>query len=91
MHIAMVGAAVSRHYMDGLSTLSEKFVHDCCRTIRKQESSLVVNKRVEKIKHNGVLLSDSVFVPANQIVNSIGALGTCALANLPRVKKVVTG
>ena len=89
--IAMVGAAVSRHYMDGLSTLSEKFVYDCCRTIKNQGGCVVVNKRVEKIKHNGVLLSDSVFVPAKHIVSSVGVLGTCAMADLPRLNKVVTG
>ena len=88
--IAMVGAAVSRHYMDGLSTLSEKFVYDCCRTIKSQGGSVVVNKRVQQIKQNGVILSDNVFVPAKQIVSSVGVLGTCAMANLPELKKVVT-
>jgi len=89
--IAMVGAAVSRHYMDGLSKLSDKFVYECCKTIKSQSGSVVVNKRVKSIRDNGVILGDDVFVPAKQIVSSIGALGTCAIADLPQLESVVTG
>jgi hypothetical protein len=83
--IAMVGAAVTRHYMSGLSRLSPRFVYDACRTIKKQGGRVVVNQTVSKVTPRGVI-SNGTFVPGRQIISSIGALQTCAIATLPEVQ-----
>ncbi len=85
--IAMVGAAVARHYMHGTSSLSNKFVRDCCRTIRKQNGQVVVKHTVERICSNGVVCNGS-FVQCKQVISAIGAMQTCTLARLPTLQKV---
>tara|TARA_Y100001958_G_scaffold159676_1_gene162386 strand:+ start:6351 stop:7661 length:1311 start_codon:yes stop_codon:yes gene_type:complete len=85
--IAMVGAAVARHYMHGTSFLSDKFVRDCCRTIRKQNGQVVVKHTVERICSDGVVCNGS-FVPCKQIISSIGAMQTCKLVKLPKLQRV---
>lgn len=77
--ITMVGAAVTRHYMNGLSKLSPKFVYYACRTIKKQGGRVVVKQTVSKILHNGVI-SNGRKILSDKVISSIGALHTCALA-----------
>ena len=87
--IAMVGAAVSRHYMEGLSKLSPTFVYDCCKTIKKQNGAVVVKKTVTKLTSKGVHLQGGDFVSAKQIISSVGALHTCTFAEFPLLKNTV--
>ena len=82
---AMVGAAVTRHYMGGLSKLSPRFVYHACRTIRKRGGQIRLKERVSRILDNG-LISNGRFIPAHQIISSIGALQTCAIARIPKVQ-----
>jgi len=85
--IAMVGAAVARHYMHGGTMLSEKFVHECCRTIRRQGGRVVVNHAVQRIHNRGIVCNGS-YVPCNTVISSIGAFQTCKIAHLPKLEKV---
>jgi len=78
--IAMVGAAVTRHYMNGLSKLSPKFVYEACRTIKKQRGRVVIKQTVSKILSDGVI-SNGVKIYSDYIISSIGALQTCRLTN----------
>ena len=84
--IAMVGAAVARHYMHGTSVLSDKFVYDCCRTIRKQGGRVVVNHAVQEIHNHGVVCNGKL-VSCTKVISSVGAFQTTKLANLPKLKK----
>tara|TARA_Y100001958_G_scaffold95740_1_gene65686 strand:+ start:271 stop:1590 length:1320 start_codon:yes stop_codon:yes gene_type:complete len=84
--IAMVGAAVARHYMHGTSVLSDKFVHECCRTIRKQGGRVVINHTVQEIHEHGVVCNGKL-VPCTKVISSIGASQTCKLAKLPKLNK----
>lgn len=84
--IAMVGAAVARHYMHGTSVLSDKFVHECCRTIRRQGGRVVINHEVQEILSHGVMCKDKL-IPCDTVISSIGALQTCKLAKLPKLKQ----
>jgi len=77
--ITMVGAAVTRHYMNGLSKLSPKFVYNACRTIKKQGGRVVVKQTVSKILPDGVI-SNGRKILSQQVISSIGAIHTCALA-----------
>ena len=77
--ITMVGAAVTRHYMNGLSKLSPKFVYNACRTIKKQGGRVVVKQTVSKILADGVI-SNGTKISSKIVISSIGALHTCALA-----------
>ena len=83
--IAMVGAAVSRHYMDGLMKLSPRFVYQTCKRIRKQKGKIILKSEVIKIKHDGVLLRDGTFIAGKKIISSIGAKGTSFLADIPEL------
>jgi hypothetical protein len=77
--ITMVGAAVTRHYMNGLSKLSTKFVYNACRTIKDQGGRVVVKQTVSKILHDGVI-SNGTKISCKIVISSVGALHTCALA-----------
>ena len=87
--VAMVGAAVSRHYMTGLSRLDPRFVYHCCKTIKRQGGSVVVGKTVVKVTSKGVYIKDGDFVPATTVISSVGALATCSFSNIPLVQKSV--
>lgn len=87
--IAMVGASVSRHYMNGFSKLSSKFVYDACKTIRSQGGKVLLKKTVKSITETGVYLKGGLFVPCKVVISSAGALATCRMANIPRVEKSV--
>jgi hypothetical protein len=78
--IAMVGAAVTRHYMNGLSRLSPKFVYEACRTVKNQGGRVVIKQTVSKILPDGVI-SNGTKISSEYIISSIGALQTCALAD----------
>ena len=77
--ITMVGAAVTRHYMNGLSKLSPQFVYHACRTIKKTGGKVVVKQTVSKILPDGVI-SNGRKILSDKVISSIGALHTCALA-----------
>ena len=81
--IAMVGAAVSRHYMDGLMQISKRFVYQACKTIRKQKGKILLKSEVVKVQNDGVILKDGTFIAGVKIISSIGAKGSTLLTDLP--------
>ena len=87
--IAMVGAAVSRHYMDGLMKLSPRFVYQACKTIRARNGKVLLKREVVEIDDNGVLLKSGEHICAKTVISSIGARGTCSIASLPDVESSV--
>ena len=87
--IAMVGAAVSRHYMDGLMKISPKFVYQACKTIRKQKGKILLKTEVIKVQQNGVLIKDGSLIEGKIIISSIGAKGSTALIDLPNIENSV--
>ena len=90
--IAMVGAAVSRHYMHGRSTLSDTFVYDCCKTIRRQKGSVVVNHMVQDITSAGVWVihrKKRFFVTAKKVISSVGLRATSDIARMDDMRSIV--
>ena len=84
--IAMVHAAVARHYM-GISTLNN-FVYNSCKTIRRQGGRVVIGHRVENIFQNQGVITNGQFIRCTHVISSIGAKQTCNLIKLPNLERV---
>lgn len=96
---AMVGAAVTRHYIKGTMSLHPSFVRSVYKTIRRNGGTVYVNTNVVKINTNdmtGEVESVDIVTKRNikntvytsTIISSIGAKNTCGLVNIPSLDDV---
>ena len=87
--LAMVGAAVTRHYMNGTVKFPKDAVRQICKTIKNNNGTIFVSAQVKSIltvdsKVHGVqLLDDTVFL-ASQVISSIGVFNTTKLISIPK-------
>ena len=86
--LAMVGAAVTRHYMNGVVKFPKDAVRQICRTIKKQEGRVYVCAKVKEIlvcynMVRGVKLDDGSIFLSQRVISSIGVRNTVKLTYMP--------
>lgn len=86
--LAMVGAAVTRHYMNGVVKFPKDAVRQICRTIKKQEGRVYVCTKVKEIlvcynMVRGVKLDDGSIFLSQRVISSIGVRNTVKLTYMP--------
>ena len=84
---AMVGAAVAKYYMNGTSTISENFVKNCRKMIKKSGGCVLLNAKATEILDDAVVTTRQT-IRGKKIISSIGASGTARLAGLKDLQRV---
>jgi len=82
--LAMVGAAVTRHYMNGTVEFPKDAVRQICKTIKNQGGQIYVCAKVKKIILSndivgGVQLEDDTIFFAPRVISSVGVHNTSVL------------
>ena len=93
---AVIGAAVSRHYILGTIQIPDNFIREICKTIKRSKGKVVVGAPVVEIilkanKAIGVKLKSGISIWANTIVSACGAANTTEMVpktKLPQLRKV---
>lgn len=91
--LAMVGAAVTRHYMHGVIHFPKNAVRQICKTIKNNNGAVFVDARVKSIltidsKAKGVQLDDDSVFLSNCIISSIGITNTLKLTPITSLSKI---
>ncbi len=90
--LAMVGAAVTRHYMNGTVEFPKDAVRQICKTIKNQGGQVYVCAKVKRIILSndivgGVQLEDDTIFLAPRVISSVGVHNTSFLVNSPLFTK----
>jgi len=87
--LAMIGAAVARHYMEGTVEFPTNAVKAMCKTIAQSGGVVLLNATVTEImisqNHTGgVKLYDKMFY-SNRVISAVGVINTLKIANVPQL------
>ena len=87
--LAMIGSAITRHYMEGTVKFPRHAVKEICRTIVNAGGTVLVNARVTEFMVSqghigGIKLYDGIFF-ADRVISAVGVINTLKLVNLPQL------
>lgn len=89
--LAMIGAAVARHYMEGTIKFPKNAVREICKTIKSAKGEILVCAKVDSIVCSqghaaGIVLEDKTLIRSHRVVSAVGVYNTLSMVNLQQLE-----